>query len=288
MIGGPALRPPGESYQLPPEPQDDEARRHVKSQGEISIAAAAGALWESRRFWPAVIFVAVLTVVGLLIRSGPGWDLLGVAAAALVSGYGLSVSRSVFDRGPALPPLGEWTPMVRRALSVGLVVLVLLLLPWAALVLAVAAVWPDRPQVLIALLTAVLFTPPTVIATSQYIAFDRLRDGFRYRQAWRRFRLHPSAGLRVVGYLLLGELLWVVVYAALSLLGPARNGAEVVFGVLYAPILLLVAHLQGQYVAVAYVRERSGDSVQQARQPDTVTVSVVTWSRSPRRLCAVR
>jgi hypothetical protein len=29
MIGGPALRPPGESYQLPPEPQDDEAKRQL-------------------------------------------------------------------------------------------------------------------------------------------------------------------------------------------------------------------------------------------------------------------
>ena len=29
MIGGPALRPPGESYQRPPEPQDDEAKRQL-------------------------------------------------------------------------------------------------------------------------------------------------------------------------------------------------------------------------------------------------------------------
>ena len=29
MIGGPALRPPGESYQRPPEPQHDEAKRQL-------------------------------------------------------------------------------------------------------------------------------------------------------------------------------------------------------------------------------------------------------------------
>ncbi len=29
MIGGPALRPPGESYQRPLEPQDDEAKRQL-------------------------------------------------------------------------------------------------------------------------------------------------------------------------------------------------------------------------------------------------------------------
>ena len=29
MIGGPATRPPGESYQLPSEPKDDEAKRQL-------------------------------------------------------------------------------------------------------------------------------------------------------------------------------------------------------------------------------------------------------------------
>lgn len=239
----------------------DEIVGAMLSQRDVYLTGAARGVWQSPRFWPALTFVAALTALGLLMPSGGGWDLLSAAAATLASGYQLSISRCVFDGGPVLPPLAGWTPMVRRALSLSLILLALLVLPWIVLVLAVVKIWPDRPQVVISVLTAVVFTPPAVIASSQYIAFDRLREGFRYRQAWRRFRSHSRAGLRVVGYLLLAELLWVLVYAALTQLGSARTEAEVVLALLYAPLLLIGAHLQGQYVAVAYVRERPRDSV---------------------------
>jgi hypothetical protein len=235
----------------------------VESQGKVSLIGAARGVASSLRFWWALIFIAALTALGLLLPSSDPWWLLSGAAAMLAWGYELSVSRGVFDGEPVLPPLAEWTPMVRRALSLTLVLLPPGILLLIVLVIAIAGVnvWTARPHVLIPILSALMFTPLFFVVSAQYIAFDRLRDGFRYRQAWRRFRSHSRVGSRVIGYLLLGEAFYMLANSALAQLGLARVGAAVVVAVLYAPVLLLGAHLQGQYVAAAYAAERARDSV---------------------------
>ncbi len=113
------------------------------------------------------------------------------------------------------------------------------------------------PHVLLLPLFAVVFVPPLLIATSQYLAFDRLREGFRYWRAWQHFRSHLRAGLLVIGYALLGLLLYQLVHAALPLAGPARGAAGVALDVVSSLVQLIGAHLMGQYVALAYARERA-------------------------------
>jgi hypothetical protein len=224
----------------------------------VSLIGAARGVAASLRFWWALIFIAALTALGRLIPATGPWEFLSTAAAILVWGYELSVSRGVYDGEPVLPPLAEWTPMVRRALSLTLVLIVPLLLPFIVVGIAAVNIGTAWPSVLIPILSAVMFTPLFCIFSVPYIAFDRLRDGFRYRQAWWRFRSNSRAGLRVIGYLLLGEAFYMLADAALAQLNTGRVGTAVVLAVLNAPVLLLGAHLQGQYVAIAYAAERAG------------------------------
>ena len=54
MIGGPALRPPGESYQQPPEPQDGEAKRQLY------------AAHRRRRHVPVSSIVALIVLIAIV------------------------------------------------------------------------------------------------------------------------------------------------------------------------------------------------------------------------------
>jgi hypothetical protein len=254
----------------------------VGSQSEVSLANAARAVYGSRLFWPVSVLVAVLSALPSLLPSIP-WSLIAFSGPILLAGYQISIARAVFEGKAVLPsPAKDPKTLVRRGLSLELILVVIVIVPMIIIPIVLIALpfptirWfgPAAYPLFTTLLVAV-FIPIEMIVRARYVAFDQLSEGFRYWQAWRRFRAHSRAGLRVIGYVLIAFLLrtalryailWPLDLFSISQRTAARAqivhgssgrglillGVEVGLAALWAPWLLISAHLMGQFVSVAY------------------------------------
>jgi hypothetical protein len=193
--------------------------------------------------WGAACILALVLSLSNLVSLAPGsvGALLSFLASVPVIGYQVSVSRSVYLGQNSLPSKGARFGLLRRGLSVSLI----LLLPsmafaimWAVAVVAVGAVLAvlaggrELFGVAGAALARVAAVAPLVVAfplllfvmlfsMARYIAFDRVSEGMKYAGALRTFRSLPRPGWQLLGWSVLGSLL---------LLG-ARYLVELPFGI---------------------------------------------------------
>lgn len=264
----------------------------MDSQPEVSLGVAFTDVYESSHFWPILALITALLALDSLLPSNGSWLVVGVSVSVFLGGYQVSFSRVIFEGGTALPaPFGEIGLNVRRGVSALAVVSVpvfvgLFLFFIATSVLRAigsrmtGAIWLGAA----ALSLVVLLVPVFVSATARYVAFDKVREGFRYRRALGQLRAHIHPGGQVVGYSLAGALVLTVTrYAVLSPLGLssagqraaalagirhgllgqglALIGIEFALAAVSALWQLLTAGLLGQFTAIAYDSERVPGSV---------------------------
>lgn len=293
------------------------------TESEVSLVSSAKSIFGSRRLWPILTLGSVLLAVSSLM-SVSKIQVVPLAITVLVAGYEVCVARAVLGGGDSLPsPFASAKVILRRGLSSSLVMVVPLVLGIVALisllVAASGAFWlllalvrfshlphPAVPFAVpritgagalaaVSVLLLVAMAGASTILLARYVAFDRLREGFRFVDALRRSAAHATSAARVFGWTLAGSVavamtryvaLWAFGLsstqaraAALTQLatGMHRQGLVLVaidvgLAVITAPWELVAARLLGQYAAVAFGEVSQSGSVEQAYRADGQTV----------------
>lgn len=231
------------------------------------------------------LVVAVLAAISLISEAATtttrSWPT--VLYVVFSGGYSLSLSHGVVSgRTPVLPPLGRIGTHLRRSLAA--LLLSLPLFAVALLPLAVGlAIAVEGSAHLAKIATGVLLAADAAVAglacigpVPRYLAFDRLREGFRYIDAAKRMWRCRRQALSLIAFVVAsGMVFFLLSYLLKTALGASdfpdlnsqigaigRHGLTVlgvvaVFGVVVRTVaatfaFLVTAHLVGQYAAIAF------------------------------------
>lgn len=254
------------------------------SHGRFSLGRSAESVFRSSGFVPVLAVGALLgTLYSLAVGDWP--RALGALVIVPYWGYQVTLSRSALMGGVELPPMSGWRTLLWRGLCAGVLLagvavpfVILALLAWvaffAALHLDGVAVATKAMLPLLALMLLPL-SVVMVASVSRYVAFDRVREGFRLMDAGRRMSSHRSESLRMIGiYALVLIALMAVRYTVLAQVGLATRGAreaalggllagalssglvligiELLLAALTVSCVLVVSHLLGQYASILY------------------------------------
>lgn len=257
----------------------------------MSFWAAISAVRSYRSLAPVL---ALLTLATAAVSAAPStglWQLASSVTGLMMMGYTVSVTMAVHEGSDELPPIVATLPLAfRRGLAfyvVILVPLVVISLPLSAVSLLGEVAFerlPEAAPIWMTILLGVLWVPLGWIVWTRYVAFDRISEGFRYSQAWSVFRANVHHAARL-GWFWLATItpMFVLRYGTLRLAGldslhaqaawssSVMDGSVVrgialvlamlTFAAISALAQLILAHLTGQYLAVAYPHASLSDSV---------------------------
>jgi hypothetical protein len=267
------------------------------------MGRAARLVFGSSRFWLVAALLAILyTLTSVLGSLGLAATFLSLLLTIPIIGYRVSIARSVLAGDHGLPSVLKLGSIMRRGLSAAViaaalmvplsvgsaVVVVVVLLGLAGLsgthLLALSQASLVVAGFVVAGVAAVLMLVVALFvllpALARYAAFDRLREGLRYRAAWQRFWQHRRPGLQLIGIDLAGGAILValrygaqwafgltsvkaraVAFGQLShgLAGPglALLAIDLALAILTGVWQLLLGGLLGQYVVIAFPPEQA-------------------------------
>ena len=266
----------------------------------VSVSEAVSSMLAVPRIGRTVFVGTFAMLAATLMPESLG--LLASVILITLTGYQVTLARHVAFDYP-LPPAfaGQLGAMLRRGISVGMIVGVPPFLLVAGLLFLAR---PPVPEALGALASSVAWAalilsllvliPLSVVAFgSRYLFFDRFREGFHYLDALGRFRRFWRQGLvvaavpaawtlislsvrnlvgRAIGISNLrdaGKTAWDLATGHFSAAGAVSIIVQLVLTALGFAVILVCAHLLGQYTRLAYVPDEAlPQSVEQAHQHD--------------------
>ncbi len=266
----------------------------------VSVREAVSAMLAAPHIGRTVIAGTVAMMAATLMPESLG--LLASAILITVTGYQVTLARHVAFDDPLPPPFaGQLGTMLRRGISVGMIVGVPPFLLVTGLFLLAMSPVPESLGTLASsvawaalILSLLVLIPLGVVAFgSRYLYFDRFREGFHYLDALRRFMRLWRQGLvaaavpaawtlislsvrnllgRAIGIPNLGDAgktAWDLATGHFSAAGAVSIIVQLVLTALGFAVILVCAHLLGQYTRLAYVPDEALlQSVEQGHRAD--------------------
>lgn len=244
----------------------------------VSLRSAASALRTSTLLVPAVAFLTAASVIASSLPAAWPWQTGAAAISLIAGGYTISAIRAFYLGATDLPSVWTTLPTAARRGFLSALVATGPVIAFALTLNLLNIIDAPQTRTVLAGLVLLVGAPFAVVGWAvwiRYVAFDRLREGFRYRAAWRTLRGNARLAARLGCYWLVGVLIIAVLRAAsLTLIGLDPLGAQPAWPTLIADGLvargaslaaitlvtgvasslweLIAAHMTGQYLMSAH------------------------------------